>query len=277
MFEVEAQGDVFQIRQVHYVPGVPVGGGLRGRVLEFSQAARRRLINFIARFDVKGVRTVFLTLTFHNCPSQEVAKVAFKRFAQWLRRHYPQSSAVWRLEFQQRGAIHFHLLCFNLPYIKQADLQRVWERCTEEDTSIVYIQLCRNKRDVMGYVSKYVAKRDRSSATTSFIDGSYQHETGELISGRCWGYINKKDLPLGELVQMLVEDEDLQQYTLFAIRALSKGKGGRSDERATLYSQDGLPMLNYIVDHAAVAGVDAQRILFGRLRFAKENAIRAHG
>lgn len=275
MFEVSTQGDVFQIRQVHCVKGAPVGGGLRGRVLEFSRAARNRLINFIARFDVKDVRTVFITLTFHNAPSAEFAKKALKRFAQWMRRTYPQASAVWRQEYQARGAIHFHLLAFNLPYIPQAELQARWQRCTEEPLSIVYIQLCRNKRDVMGYVSKYVAKRDKSSATTSFIDGSYQHETGELMSGRCWGYINKQGLPLGELVEVLAEDEDMQRYAMFAIRSLSGGKGGRSDQRASLYCQDGLPMLNYLVDNAVTAGVSAQRILFGRMKFHTNNALSA--
>jgi hypothetical protein len=57
----------------------------------------------------------------------------------------------------------------------------------------------------MAYVSKYIAKVD-DRPTTSLDDGSYQHDEGEKSSGRFWGYINKKLLPLGEVVAGVLTD-----------------------------------------------------------------------
>jgi hypothetical protein len=110
------------------------------------------------------------------------------------------------MEFQERGAIHFHLLCFNLPFWKQKDLQQTWEECTEEDCSIVDIRLVHGARSVMAYISKYIAKKDERSEITSLEDGAYQHEGEKKLSGRFWGWINKELLPLGEVVAGVLTD-----------------------------------------------------------------------
>ena len=122
-----------------------------------------------------------------------------------LTRKFPVSSGVWRLEYQpKRGAIHFHLLVFNLPYWKQADLQNEWEACTGEEKSITDIRLLHGARSVMAYIAKYIAKVD-DSIHTSLDDGSYQHgEDGK--AGRFWGWINKKLLPLGQKLSGVLLD-----------------------------------------------------------------------
>jgi hypothetical protein len=57
----------------------------------------------------------------------------------------------------------------------------------------------------MAYVSKYIAKIDKEP--TSLDDGTYQHvEGGEPAASRFWGYINKKLLPLGEVVAGVLTD-----------------------------------------------------------------------
>lgn len=123
-----------------------------------------------------------------------------------LRRKFENASAVWRLEYQpKRGAIHFHLLVFNLPFWKQKELQETWQECTQEVTSIVDIRLIHGARSIMAYVSKYVAKVD-DRPTTSLDDGSYQHVEGEGSAGRFWGWINKELLPLGEVVAGVLTD-----------------------------------------------------------------------
>lgn len=123
-----------------------------------------------------------------------------------IRRAFQNCSVVWRMEFQERGAIHFHLLCFNLPFWKQAELQKAWEDCTEENTSIAHIKLVHGAKMIMAYISKYIAKKDERSELTSLEDGSYQHEGREKLSGRFWGYINKELLPLGEVVAGVLTD-----------------------------------------------------------------------
>lgn len=152
----------------------------------------------MARLKVRKIRATFITLTFTGMVSHVEAKRAFKQFSMRLRRAFEQTSAIWRLEYQtKRGAIHFHLLCFNLPFWEQAKLQKTWEACTGEVRSIVDIRLVHGARSIMGYVSKYIAKVDER-VTTSLDDGSYQHGEGGGSAGRFWGYINKELLPLGQ-------------------------------------------------------------------------------
>jgi len=196
---IEAQGSLLsmKVRGARYRPASHTHK--RGIIRVFSAASRRRLMRFMARLKTRKIRATFITLTFTEVVSNAYAKVAFKRFAMRIRRNFGQASAVWRMEYQpKRGAIHFHLLMFNLPFWKQAEVQKTWEECTLEQRSIVDIRLVHGARSVMAYVSKYIAKTD-NEAPTSLDDGSYQHEGRDKLSGRFWGYINKELLPLGEV------------------------------------------------------------------------------
>jgi len=141
----------------------------------------------------------------------------FKRFSMRLRRAYPQVSGVWRLEYQpKRGAIHYHLILFGLPFWPQKEIQDVWTSCTREDRSIVDIRLIHGSRSVMAYVSKYVAKTEPMEPT-SLDDVSYQHEQGESSAGRFWGYINKELLPLGQkLTGVLVRSDVIKNLSKLA-------------------------------------------------------------
>jgi len=110
-----AQGSLFDAKQQTAVPLPQKGGGTRGRITAFSPASRRRLIRLFARLEMAKIRTSFLTLTFHQSPSTIEAKAALKRFLMRLRRKYADVAGVWRMELQERGAIHFHLLIIHAP------------------------------------------------------------------------------------------------------------------------------------------------------------------
>jgi hypothetical protein len=203
---IEAQGSLLSMKVRGFKPRTGGYGGKRGIIQTFSQASRRRLLRFMARLKVRKIRATFITLTFKEMVSHENAKRAFKRFTMRLRRAFPTSSVVWRLEYQpKRGAIHYHLLCFNLPFWKQKELQTTWEACTGEVCSIVDIRLVHGARSVMAYVAKYIAKVDQEP--TSLDDGAYQHAgEDEPPRSRFWGYINKELLPLGEVVTGVLTD-----------------------------------------------------------------------
>lgn len=197
---IEAQGSLLRLKVTGYKSRPNGGGGKRGIIRGFSRGSRIRLMRFLARLKTRKIRATFITLTFSGMPSHEEAKKAFKRFAMRLRRKFEAASAVWRLEYQpKRGAIHYHLLCFNVPFWKQAELQRTWEACTKEHKSIVDIRLIHGARSIMAYVSKYIAKV-ADDENTSLDDGTYQHAHPEEPASRFWGYINKERLPLGEVV-----------------------------------------------------------------------------
>ena len=204
---IEAQGSLLSLRVTGFKPRSSQGGSRRGVIRTFSRASRRRLMRFMARLKVRKIRATFLTLTFTEMVTHERAKIVFKRFVMRLRRAFAQTSAVWRLEYQpKRGAIHYHLLLFNLPFWKQAEVQKCWESCTEEHRSIVDIRLVHGARSVMAYVSKYIAKVD-DEAPTSLDDGSYQHAEREPALSRFWGWINKELLPLGQKVTGVLLDK----------------------------------------------------------------------
>lgn len=203
---IEAQGSLLQMKIKGFKPRTNRGGGRRGIIRVFSRGSRLRLMRFLARLKTRKIRATFLTLTFAEVVTHERAVQVFKRFSMRIRRAFEKISVVWRLEYQpRRGAIHFHLICFNMPFWKQAEVQRTWEACTEEHKSIVDIRLIHGSRSIMAYVSKYIAKIDLEP--TSLDDDTYQHvKGGEPPAGRFWGYINKKLLPLGEVVAGVLTD-----------------------------------------------------------------------
>lgn len=203
---IEAQGSLLSLKVMGFKSKNNPHGHKRGIIRVFSPASRRRLMRFMARLKIRKIRATFITLTFNRMVSHEEARKVFKRFIMRMRRKFEITSAVWRLEYQpKRGAIHFHILAFNLPFWEQRELQKIWQACTCEVLSIVDIRLVHGARSVMAYVSKYIAKID-SGSSASLDDGSYQHEPRSDLSGRFWGYINKTLLPLGQKLSGVLLD-----------------------------------------------------------------------
>jgi len=205
----EAQGSLLVLRLLERIPRPNKAVSVRGRIRRFSSNARRRLIRFMARLRMKGCRATFITLTFKGYPTNAEAKRCLHAFHAHVKRNYPMASMVWRMEYQKRGAIHFHLLCFNLPFWPQKELGETWSRITGEGKSRVDIRLVRTRKGIMFYVSKYIAKTDEKSGFTSFIQVPYLHGYKKWRKGRFWGYHNKKCLPLGQKFEGILTDDKL--------------------------------------------------------------------
>lgn len=250
---IEAQGTVLVARDNRRLTVLKHrAAAKRGTVRAFSNASRRRLIEAMARLDVTHTRTVFLTLTFSAIPAPSEAKRAFKAFIMRLRRKFPGASAFWRMEYQKRGSIHFHLLCFNMPYWSQKQIQYAWECCTGEDQSRVWVKLLvGGKKQAMAYVSKYIAKN--SPVSTSLDNAAYQHAEGEPSEedpGRFWGYINKKMLPFAKLVACLIDDDSMIQKLWLTMSALSHGRAAQQLKAARFYGACCYELLSTAVDFA---------------------------
>lgn len=88
----------------------------RGVVSSWSPKSRRRMVRTIAECVLDGHGWGMVTLTYPgdwlSCvPSPEVAKRQLKAFRKrWERKFGVQIECIWKLEFQRRGAPHFHLL-----------------------------------------------------------------------------------------------------------------------------------------------------------------------
>lgn len=99
----------------------------------------------------------FLTLTFaENITNIKVANHYFKTFVQRVnyylkKQNKPKIKYVAVIEFQKRGAIHYHLLC-NLPYIANSTLTNLWRN------GFIRINQIENIDNVGAYVTKYMNK-----------------------------------------------------------------------------------------------------------------------
>ena len=99
----------------------------------------------------------FFTLTFaDNITDLKYANNQFCNFIKRLNRyltkmHKDKVQYIAVVEFQERGAVHYHLLC-NLPYISANKLQEIWKN------GFVKINKIDDVDNVGAYVTKYMSK-----------------------------------------------------------------------------------------------------------------------
>lgn len=169
---VIVSGDVIEVYRYErgYVRQVKksVGRAGNGETLEYEkrknretslQRARgeiRRIIN--ANFNRWGVVSKFVTLTFSdNIQDLSKANTMFRNFIKRLNYHVfntKQSVVKYTavVEFQKRGAVHYHVVFYNLPYISNSLLRKIWGH------GYVKINAVDNVDNVGAYVSKYLTK-----------------------------------------------------------------------------------------------------------------------
>lgn len=175
------------------------GGGLRKEITEFSRQSRRRMQQLLNSIDqARALVPILITLTYHNeWPEDPKAwKDHLEAFRKRLERRYGKFSALWRLEYQRRGAPHFHLLCFFwthqgrkglLPFL-QDEVGGMWWEVTGR-TSQEHLQAgtrCEMPRSWKGanvYLSKYMTKLEAL-------------KPGAKSPGRFWGVWRKDLLPI---------------------------------------------------------------------------------
>lgn len=159
----------------------------RGNVTTFSHRSRGRMMQRVHSFDQKTLRLLplFITLTYHNLwPDEHSGLWAhLAAFNKRLFRRYPHAWVVWRKELQARGAPHFHLLVYGVPYLSHKTVAKWWAEIvdpTDEDLRRVGTQTvrCKGYRQLSRYLSKYLAKADETADPVE----SY---------GRWWGIANR--------------------------------------------------------------------------------------
>ena len=118
--EYEFQGGYVRASVKNQAPAQKVVRALRGQVSTFSAASRRRLMSLLNRLEWSGLSVAFCSLTYGQLfPDIETFKrhidIFGKRMMRWAARHGCRVSIVWKMEFQERGAPHLHLIVFGLP------------------------------------------------------------------------------------------------------------------------------------------------------------------
>jgi hypothetical protein len=142
----------------------------RGRVAGFTYFSKARLSLLLSSF--KSFPFVgFWALTFKDAPSAEFAKKELKRITMVFNRR--KIGWLWVMEFQQRGAIHFHFLLTE--YVSQKWLTSIWQNGHVSATKVWHEDGLRN------YLLKEISKNNQKRA--------------HGFSGRWWGvsrHLNKK-------------------------------------------------------------------------------------
>lgn len=230
---IDAQGHLLKVTVYRDGPA-HFRVGRRGDITKFSHNSRMRLLRKLARMEIdplKGYRSQasFLTLTTKAVLHPRLAKAALFNFLKSIRGRFPSVSAVWRMEYQERGAPHFHLIMFNTPWLDKEWIGEEWGRAVFEERPFTRIRRVYSHRGMMAYVSKYVGKV--APGVTGFNNGSYLTTLGNLSCdiedspGRVWGVFNRDGLPLARALGCDLDVGDswhmIRSYCRFYYRWIS--------------------------------------------------------
>ena len=164
-------------------PPARTEGDIRG----FSASSRTRMRQQIQRLS-RDANGLFLTLTWQSAdvPGREV-KRCLHAFVQALRRRWDgiRWGLIWRLEFQQRGTPHLHMLISGVRFEHKDWFKATWHRITGETSRAhrqmgAWVERWPPGSKLSSYVAKYMAK-----------DGA----TPDGWTGRLWGVRRRDALP----------------------------------------------------------------------------------
>lgn len=232
-FEITAYADKVIARRIDTEPK---GGGRRGKIGYFSRGSRRRMLGMIAEIRDNFEGALFVTLTY---PSEyptdpRIFKRHLDNFLKRIARYFEDTRGIWRLEFQRRGAPHYHLLLWgineNLTWIRRY-IAKVWYEVVHSGDGKharagTNVQRIESRKHAGRYVSKYAAKEQ----DTPMIPA-----TGEVIApGRYWGYWGQLDRHMGMRVT-LADNEAIELRRILKHLLKSRGKGRRG--KAARYAQ----------------------------------------
>jgi hypothetical protein len=187
------------------------GGGKRGEIQVFSKASRYRLFRLLHQLTFE--RVTFITLTYpREFPTaKEVYKGHLKEYRRRFEIEHGRRQAVWRLEFQARGAPHFHIMYLDLPFVPVKDLCWMW-KCVIHSWDMaaeingVDLKLITDSKEealIASYLSKYIAKVDET-----------EEKNDARKCGRHWGKWNINE---PDRMEFEVSDWQAERIVTFAL------------------------------------------------------------
>jgi len=210
----------------------------RGKITGFSPESQRRLRQYLAKIpDSEMMRGRLITLTWpSDFPAPEDTE-AFKRPLDSFRKSLARrgGSGVWVLEFQKRGAPHYHLIIFGLNHIpinqlRELVAKRWYEIVGSGDPKHLKagtaVEYPKSSGKARGYLAKYCSKGDQA------LEG--------VEVGRYWGKISKKSIPIAPEVQVsltLPQSKIVQRLFRRAIaKRVYESAWGRLHRKCTIKS-----------------------------------------
>lgn len=216
--------DIRVRRSFHGMQSRHSGGGIRGNIATLSDASRRRLIER-AR-NTSGLRTL-LTFTFPDAKYSDdlhpfmsdgrYVKGILEKLRKGLIRR--GLAGFWFLEFQKRGAPHFHFFCVGvLSDDHLATLRALWHKlagstCPHHYKRGMDYTVLTKPEAAAGYAAKYSTKNEQKTVP--------EHYRG---IGRFWGFFG--DLPKALPISVDVSDVvQLVRLARAAARAQRRDRG----------------------------------------------------
>jgi len=139
----------------------------------FSKKSRKHLFEIFNKLNYSkyGI-PLFLSATWHNDAPDTMREIksTLKKFRQMLDRKFNSFHYIWKLEYQKRGAPHFHILLFplnpddifyseeNEKFIKDKWLQLKSCKCKHCKEYGMNVISCYTRKMSVAYISKEIAK-----------------------------------------------------------------------------------------------------------------------
>jgi hypothetical protein len=235
-------------RKVIYIAGASIlkttkgekmeqkGGGIRGSVSGFSRQSRYRLMQTIGRVQRQAELPNFVTLTYpKNFPTVEQAKYDLKKFLERLKYNFPGAGYIWKLEPQERGAPHYHML--------------VWG-C---ETKVLFDWVCENWFDIAGQgdinallflkgllkdskpcVSKVRSWRGVWRYASKYLGKTFEvAQWGSKWTGRFWGVGKRENIPFGP--EMIIDCDLREVVQIMRFQRRYAHIKGRSQNSLTIF------------------------------------------
>lgn len=172
------------------VPGKPVSA-LRGAITRWSRASVRRFMLITKNARCEWVGLITLTYPSEYSADGKAVKKQLNSFLQYLRRL--DVTYCWVLEFQLRGAPHFHILVSD--YVPKDDVARRWfnivgsgdEKHLRAGTRVEGVNGDKNR--LLRYLFSYLRKADQKKVPEEYIG-----------VGRFWGSTRNVLQEVGKVV-----------------------------------------------------------------------------
>ena len=207
------------MRVVEVKPGRAIaangsGKATRGVIQGISRDSRTRLIRFLATIN-RPDPAWFVTLTYRDWIEDfQIWKGHLHRFLMAVKKRYSCVAGVWRLEFQKRGAPHFHLilwldqeedrLALGL-WIRARWLAAIGDSSRAASAYATTAEEVRDFRNCGFYLSLYQAK-------------DHQDRT-DILTGREWGKVQPKLLSTDPIREVSLLPKDIQLLRRIVRRA----------------------------------------------------------
>lgn len=207
-FQAEMAGRVMRLSApAAPIPGHPVpvrrGGGMRRPVSTFSKSSQRRLLQTLLAIEWEQMAAdglLWIGLTYpgdSGCVPQDgdAAKRHLRAFRAKWERCFGKAVGVWKMEFQRRGAPHFHLLLAKPAGVDIKDMREWvarswWEVVGSGDPDHLQAGTSAAVWDDAGIPIGYISGYSESDPTAK----AYQHKVPDGFEkpGRWWGCWNLK-------------------------------------------------------------------------------------